>query len=430
MRATPSRARSLARATRSWRRRATPWSGSSSSVPRTTSPWHRSRRRAPTSGAPRSATSRSTTRVGARALNVSGVEIDDEAHAPEHSLEVHVPFLQRALGDFRLLPFVVGRAAPATVAALLDAVWGGPETLVVVSSDLSHYLDHDTATERDRHTADVIVAGAIDSLDPYDACGAYPVRGLLLEAGRKHLSTRLVALCNSGDTAGPRDRVVGYGAFALESEPGARTRRRVRRAERGARAGAAPGRGRDRGRGPADRRRARARPPPGLRPRARCTRRRLRDAGARGASPRLRRRPRARPAAGRGRRPWRLRRRVRGPAPPRRRPRRLLRDVGEGVGALGARATARGRVHRPGRAGARAVDGLVVAAGRHRATLLPSVWHQLAHPADFVAALWQKAGLAHGAWPKGSASCATRPTSSPTPAARGLPSARDRPHLT
>jgi len=151
------------------------------------------------------------------ALAVPGVEVDDEPHAPEHSLEVHVPFLQRTLGDFTLLPCVVGQADPATVAALLDAVWGGPETLIVVSSDLSHYLDHDTAAARDRRTADAILSGRIDALDPYDACGAYPVRGLLLAAGRKGLRTRLVSLCNSGDTAGPGDRVVGYGAFTLDA---------------------------------------------------------------------------------------------------------------------------------------------------------------------------------------------------------------------
>jgi AmmeMemoRadiSam system protein B len=151
-----------------------------------------------------------------RALQCDGVLVDDRAHAPEHSLEVHLPFLVRALGrGFRVLPFVVGHASPATVAAVLDALWGGPETLIVVSSDLSHYEDYTSARAHDARTADAIVAGAVDRIDPYDACGAYPVRGLLTAARRHDLDVHLLDLRNSGDTAGPRDRVVGYGAFAL-----------------------------------------------------------------------------------------------------------------------------------------------------------------------------------------------------------------------
>ena len=149
-------------------------------------------------------------------LALPSVCVDDSAHAPEHSLEVHLPFLQRTLGAFTLLPLVVGRADPDTVAAVIDAVWGGPETLVVVSSDLSHYLDHDTAAARDRRTAGAIVGGTDDTLDGYDACGISPVRGLLVSARRHGLTPRLLDLRNSGDTAGPRDRVVGYGAFAFE----------------------------------------------------------------------------------------------------------------------------------------------------------------------------------------------------------------------
>lgn len=154
----------------------------------------------------------------AAACALPGVAVDDAAHAQEHSLEVHVPFLQRVLGEgFALVPFVVGRAEPDTVAAVLDALWGGPETLILASSDLSHYLDHATATMRDRHTASVIVHGRVAELGPNDACGAYPVRGLLVAASRHGLSTTLLDLRNSGDTAGSRDRVVGYGAFALEA---------------------------------------------------------------------------------------------------------------------------------------------------------------------------------------------------------------------
>ena len=153
-----------------------------------------------------------------RVRHLPGVGVNDPAHAPEHSLEVHLPFLQCALADFAVLPLVIGRAAPAIVGDVLDAVWGGPETVVIVSSDLSHYLDYDTAVTRDRSTARAIVGGATDSLTPEDACGAAPGRGLLTVAHRRHLDARVLDLRNSGDTAGPRDRVVGYGAFAF-TEP-------------------------------------------------------------------------------------------------------------------------------------------------------------------------------------------------------------------
>jgi AmmeMemoRadiSam system protein B len=150
------------------------------------------------------------------ALACDGVTVDDLPHAPEHSLEVHLPFLVRTLGpDIRVLPLVVGHAAPGVVADVLDALWGGDETLIVVSSDLSHYEDYASARAHDERTAAAIVDGAIDRIDPYDACGAYPVCGLLTAARRHDLGVRLLDLRSSGDTAGPRDRVVGYGAFAL-----------------------------------------------------------------------------------------------------------------------------------------------------------------------------------------------------------------------
>jgi len=151
-------------------------------------------------------------------LTLPSVEVDDRAHAAEHSLEVHLPFLQRTLRQFSLLPLVVGHADAETVATVLDTVWGGPETLVVVSTDLSHYQDHATASVHDRRTADAITAGHPDAIRPDDACGAHPVRGLLVAARRHHLHSRLLDLRNSGDTAGPRDRVVGYGAFSLTED--------------------------------------------------------------------------------------------------------------------------------------------------------------------------------------------------------------------
>lgn len=148
-------------------------------------------------------------------LALPDVRVDDRAHAPEHSLEVHLPFLQRVLRGFAVLPLVAGRADPAVVAGLLDAVWGGPETLIVVSSDLSHYLDSTTAAVRDRATADAILAGRADAIRAGDACGATPLRGLLTAAPRHGLHATLLDLRSSGDTAGPEDRVVGYGAFAF-----------------------------------------------------------------------------------------------------------------------------------------------------------------------------------------------------------------------
>ncbi|HEX2850221.1 MAG TPA: AmmeMemoRadiSam system protein B [Acidimicrobiales bacterium] len=148
-------------------------------------------------------------------LRLPGVLVADAAHDQEHSLEVHLPFLQRVLDDFAVLPLVVGVTSPATVAAVLDAVWGGPETRIVVSSDLSHYHDHATAVRLDAATADAIVHGRLADIDDYDACGAYPVRGLLMAAAEHGLRVETLDLRNSGDTAGPTDRVVGYGAFAL-----------------------------------------------------------------------------------------------------------------------------------------------------------------------------------------------------------------------
>jgi MEMO1 family protein len=145
------------------------------------------------------------------------VEVSDRAHAQEHSLEVHLPFLQSLLGDFSLVPVVVGDASVDEMAMLFDTVWGGDETLVVVSSDLSHYLPYRSAQERDARTAQAIV-GLEARLVPDEACGAAPINGLLRAARRRDLAAELVDLRNSGDTAGDRARVVGYGAFAF-AEP-------------------------------------------------------------------------------------------------------------------------------------------------------------------------------------------------------------------
>jgi len=137
----------------------------------------------------------------------------DAPHAPEHALEVELPFLQTALGSFRVVPLLVGDAAPQDVAHVLRRVWGGPETLIVVSSDLSHYHSYETARRLDLATAAAIEHGDWSSLGPNQACGYLAVAGLLMEAKRHTLKARRLSLCNSGDTAGSRDRVVGYGAW-------------------------------------------------------------------------------------------------------------------------------------------------------------------------------------------------------------------------
>ena len=143
------------------------------------------------------------------------------AHATEHSLEVHLPFLQRVLGEFSLLPLAVGDATAEEVAEVLDRLWGGEETLIVVSSDLSHYLPYDAARRIDRDTVDHLLSLDV-AIDHERACGATPIGGLLLAARRRGLRAELIDLRNSGDTAGDRRRVVGYAAVAFRPSPSAR----------------------------------------------------------------------------------------------------------------------------------------------------------------------------------------------------------------
>ena len=143
------------------------------------------------------------------------VGILEQAHAQEHSLEVHLPFLQEVLGDFSLVPLVVGDASPAEVGAVLEALWGGPETLIVISSDLSHYHDYQTARQMDNATSQAIEALRFEAIGYEQACGRNPVNGLLWVARRKNLHSETIDLRNSGDTAGPRHQVVGYGAYVF-----------------------------------------------------------------------------------------------------------------------------------------------------------------------------------------------------------------------
>jgi AmmeMemoRadiSam system protein B len=141
---------------------------------------------------------------------------DDAPHEDEHALEVQLPFLQTLLGPFTLVPIVVGDVPAKAVAQALERVWGGDETLVVVSSDLSHYLPYASAQAMDRTTVDRMLA--LDAtLEPENACGARAVNGALLCARKHGLQPRLLGLCNSGDTAGDKRRVVGYASLALEA---------------------------------------------------------------------------------------------------------------------------------------------------------------------------------------------------------------------
>ena len=139
----------------------------------------------------------------------------DAPHAPEHALEVELPFLQTAIAAFEMLPLIVGDASPSDVAQVLRRLWGGPETLIVVSSDLSHYHSYEIARRLDLATATAIERGDWARVGPDQACGCLAVAGLLVEAGRRGLKAQRLALCNSGDTAGGRNQVVGYGAWAF-----------------------------------------------------------------------------------------------------------------------------------------------------------------------------------------------------------------------
>ncbi|HEX4982009.1 MAG TPA: AmmeMemoRadiSam system protein B [Ilumatobacteraceae bacterium] len=148
-------------------------------------------------------------------VGLPGVHINDAAHAYEHSLEVQLPFLQTVLDNFTFLPLSVGDATTDEVAAVLEACWGGPETLVVVSTDLSHYLPYAEARGVDACTAAAIVGSLSRRISDTAACGARALRGLLRVATERNLTVEQLDLRNSGDTAGGHDKVVGYGAFAV-----------------------------------------------------------------------------------------------------------------------------------------------------------------------------------------------------------------------
>lgn len=152
----------------------------------------------------------------AKILALPFVHAFDQAHQFEHSLEVHLPFLQEVLTDFELVPIVVGDAEPSEISAVLELLWGGPETVIVISSDLSHYHPYDEASRMDKATSNAIVNFDLEGIGFEDACGRLPVAGLLLSAKKHGLKPELLDLRNSGDTAGDKERVVGYGAYAFE----------------------------------------------------------------------------------------------------------------------------------------------------------------------------------------------------------------------
>ncbi len=172
-----------------------------------------------TSGADSFATPLGTMRVDREAVanveTISGVEQNDRAHRDEHSLEVQLPFLQVVLPDAAIIPLLVGDAPAALTAHVLERSWGGPETVFVVSSDLSHYHTYDAAVALDSSTAATIVAGNGAALDGARACGHAAIQGLLTASKHHALSAVTLSLANSGDTAGDKSRVVGYGAWAL-----------------------------------------------------------------------------------------------------------------------------------------------------------------------------------------------------------------------
>ncbi|MEO8844466.1 MAG: AmmeMemoRadiSam system protein B [Kofleriaceae bacterium] len=139
------------------------------------------------------------------------------AHEHEHAIEVELPFLQRLCPRAKVIPIAASHAAPHVVGSVLEQLWGGPETLIVISSDLSHYHPYNNARERDRRTAAKIIA--LDTgLDSDEACGSTGINGLAWLGRKRHLRAEVLDLRNSGDTAGMRDEVVGYGAFALYEE--------------------------------------------------------------------------------------------------------------------------------------------------------------------------------------------------------------------
>ncbi len=143
------------------------------------------------------------------------VDYLEEAHKSEHSLEVQLPFLKEALDDFKLIPVITGNASPTDVETLLETVWGKKDTLIVISTDLSHYLPYNEACILDNKTKTAIENLDIDSIEQEQACGYVPLKGMLTIAKAKKMQVETLEVKNSGDTSGSKNRVVGYGAWAF-----------------------------------------------------------------------------------------------------------------------------------------------------------------------------------------------------------------------
>ncbi len=148
-------------------------------------------------------------------LTLPQVRVFEPAHSNEHSLEVQLPFLQTVLDDFTLIPLVVGNATPEQVGEVLEKLWGGEETLIVISSDLSHYHDYETAQKMDKLTSQAIENLRYEDISCDQACGYFPIQGLLHVARKLGMQAKTVDLRNSGDTAGQKNKVVGYGAYVF-----------------------------------------------------------------------------------------------------------------------------------------------------------------------------------------------------------------------
>ena len=314
----------------------------------------------------------------------------DRAFEREHSLEVHLPFLMRVLPRFSLVPLLVGKASPVEIDALLESLWGGPETAMVISSDLSHYLDYETARRLDAETSAAIVALRHDDVGYEQACGRHAVNGLLHLAKRRGLEATALDVRNSGDTAGPRDRVVGYGAFAF-FEPdfatlGLEARRRLLGiAARSIRHGIEHGKACE-----VDLDRL----PPALRDHRATFVTLESDCRLRGCVGSLEAtRPLAADAAHNAH--------AAASADPRFPPVGKDELVGLGIKISVLSAPVPMRVQseadlvaelRPG------IDGLIIRDGEKRATFLPSVWKGIPEPARFVRQLAKKAGWPAGHW--------------------------------
>ena len=326
-----------------------------------------------------------------RALELVFVQRFDAAFEREHSLEVHLPFLARVLPRFSVVPFLVGRAEPAEIASLLELLWGGPETAVVISSDLSHYLDYETARRVDARTSAAIVALRHEAVGYEQACGRHAVNGLLHLARRRGLKASAIDVRNSGDTSGLRDRVVGYGAYGFFEEPaceplGSDARRRLLDiATRSIRHGIEHGRGCEV---------ALDGQPPELRERRATFVTLEADGRLRGCIGSLAvSRPLAADVAHNAH--------AAAFADPRFPPVRA--DEVDGLGVKISVLSPHVPIHadsqgdlaarlRPG------IDGLVISDGEKRATFLPSVWGGIPEPERFVRELAGKAGWPAGHW--------------------------------